>query len=883
MKFKCVVLLLWLGICSVTLAAAETKPVSSDVAIKNEAIKVTGIDAGIVVHLGSSDGALEAELASGGRMLVHGLALDNAAALRARATIASRGLYGLASIEQVTTLDRLPYADNQIDLLIADLNAITNTAFNQAELAKGAPAQTEILRVLRPKGVALLRRDGDWKRTEKPQPAGLGEWTHFDGPVGGGFASSDKTVQPPNQIQWVASDVRVEWWGKGYNPATYSPGPGIRVAGRRTFYWGQETERLIGDKKQPANQLVARGASNGIRLWTLKTDTTSNSSSNLPRSLFAADESRVYTRMPADGKQPQRLAIIDAATGKPLANVADALPTAHNDKQKTPGEMYLSPYNFMRLAGPMILQSAGYKLVAMDAVSGTARWTFDGGDGVVAAIGAVPAENRVYVVVHDGSQISPWLRGIDGKNTGMYDMHARWVRAKARSVVALDLKTGKTIWTCDEIAGHLVGQVIPHQDKVVVFGATRYGMVGVLNAADGKLLWLNTPSTKAAKEASVNPYNAVVRDDGIYIHYYGQGGGTRMAQVAWKDGAVSQTAPTPLNSRCMPLTATPGWLTYGLGWWVAPDGTGTMLGIARAGCATPAVAAHGAMFYSPNSCHCINQLRGYCSYTYEEPHPVVADEKRLEKSLRKADGIAPSPSKLPDSPIVAEWNDGDWNRRRPQTPQETAPVTVGGVEFVAVTHQHLIEARREGKVLWSFTTDGRITSTPLVHENAVYVGGDDGWLYCLDAADGTMRWRFFGAPWHRKLLFNGQLISTWPISEVVLCGGKVCFAAGLHAELAGGIRVYGLDPKNGTLAWSRLVERRPLKFAPPAATDTKPKWEVTTVDTHPPMNNRLKADGDKLLLGLNRDDDRRGELLIDPAQSQADLDRMVNAPTPKGK
>jgi len=46
--------------------------------VVQQANRATGIDAGVVVHVGTSDGMLELDLARSGRFLVQGLTLDEA-------------------------------------------------------------------------------------------------------------------------------------------------------------------------------------------------------------------------------------------------------------------------------------------------------------------------------------------------------------------------------------------------------------------------------------------------------------------------------------------------------------------------------------------------------------------------------------------------------------------------------------------------------------------------------------------------------------------------------------------------------------------------------------------------------------------------------------
>jgi len=84
---------------------------------------------------------------------------------------------------------------------------------------------------------------------------------------------------------------------------------------------------------------------------------------------------------------------------------------------------------------------------------------------------------------------------------------------------------------------------------------------------------------------------------------------------------------------------------------------------------------------------------------------------------------------------------------------------------------------------WSFFTDGPIRLAPTVCENRVFVGSDDGFVYCLDAnrsAGGGLLWKVRGGPNNEKLLGNGKMISRWPIRTGVLVDqGIAYFGAGI--------------------------------------------------------------------------------------------------------
>src|SRR5688572_20306607 len=133
-------------------------------------LDVAGIQGGFVVHLGSGDGALTAALRAGDSFLVHGLDRDARQVDRARDHVRSKGIYGPVAVDRLKD-NRLPYIDGMVNLVVAE--------------DLGGVALEEVLRVLAPRGVACVKKDGAWTRTVKPVPAAIDDWTHYlHGPDG---------------------------------------------------------------------------------------------------------------------------------------------------------------------------------------------------------------------------------------------------------------------------------------------------------------------------------------------------------------------------------------------------------------------------------------------------------------------------------------------------------------------------------------------------------------------------------------------------------------------------------------------------------------------------------------------------------------------------
>lgn len=104
-----------------------------------EILEQSGIQDGLIVHLGCGDGRLTAALRAGEGYLVHGLDRDSARRERAREHVCSGGLYGSVCIGSWDGR-RLPHAENLVNLTVAQ--------------EPGAVAMEEMLRCLAPGGVA---------------------------------------------------------------------------------------------------------------------------------------------------------------------------------------------------------------------------------------------------------------------------------------------------------------------------------------------------------------------------------------------------------------------------------------------------------------------------------------------------------------------------------------------------------------------------------------------------------------------------------------------------------------------------------------------------------------------------------------------------------
>ena len=157
--------------------------------VARQILDAVGVRGGLIVHVGCGDGKLTAALRVNNRYVVQGLDVDAGNVEKSRKHADSLGIYGSVSID---TFDgrHLPYVDDMVNLVVAE--------------DLGDVPMTEVVRVLCPDGVAYIRSGGKWRRTAKPRPANIDEWTHFLHDSGGNAVANDTQVGPPKRLRWVA-------------------------------------------------------------------------------------------------------------------------------------------------------------------------------------------------------------------------------------------------------------------------------------------------------------------------------------------------------------------------------------------------------------------------------------------------------------------------------------------------------------------------------------------------------------------------------------------------------------------------------------------------------------------------------------------------------
>ncbi len=130
------------------------------------------------------------------------------------------------------------------------------------------------------------------------------------------------------------------------------------------------------------------------------------------------------------------------------------------------------------------------------------------------------------------------------------------------------------------------------------------------------------------------------------------------------------------------------------------------------------------------------------------------------------------------------------------------PIVMDERMFVSFSGEDKVAAfdLQTGQEVWAFYADGPVRFAPVGWKGWLYVCSDDGYLYCLDAAEGSLVWKFQGAPSDRKVLGNGRVISAWPArGGPVIRDGMIYFAASIWPFM--GTFIYSLDARSGAVEW----------------------------------------------------------------------------------
>jgi len=799
-------------VCSAAATAAEGPPEAQARAI----LQAAGVQGGLVIHVGCGDGRLTAALRAGDAYLIHGLDTDADNVAKARETIAAQGLYGPVSVD-VFDGKHLPYVDNLVNLVVAD--------------DLGSVAMEEVLRILAPEGVAYI----GGKKTVKPRPETLDEWTHYlHGPDNNAVAE-DSAVGPPRQLQWI-SEPR---FARSHDHLA-SVTAAVSAGGRLFYIVDMGSIAFVAAR--PQWRLVARDAFSGVKLWDREVGPWEyhlrdfrSGPADIARRLVAVGD-RVYVTL-GYGKP---VTAVDAATGETVRTYAGTQGTreilydngtlllvlgeprkdwqAEKAKRIVSQPHYVPP--FERYTPP----AHETRVMAVDAGSGRVMWTNtepyaqDAMPSTLAACaGRVYFQNADAVICLDAA-------------TGQQ----RWTapRPVQRQRLAWSAPTlvahGGMVFSADRAAAEKEGGIlwIPSGGyHEYIRGEGVKGELIAFNAETGERLW-----TCPAYEGFNAPVDVLISGGLLWTGRYAWGNDPGITEARDpKTGEVRRRRESDQqllgrigHARCHRAKATSEYLVLGRrGVEFVDLQSGRMVANfwVRGICQYGVLPANGLLYCPPHSCACSVGDLLKCGFTALAPERSSgageAPAPRPELVRGPAYGSAPAgpsgaasdawPTYRHDaarsgtaSSRVADRLQVDW--AADLGGRLTSPVAAAGRLLVAETEAHRVHAldAATGWPVWTYTAGARIDSPPTIDGGRVLFGSADGCVYCVRLDDGALIWRFRAAPADCRLVAYGQLESPWPVSgSVLVVDGAAYFVAGRSSYLDGGMRLCKLDAATG--------------------------------------------------------------------------------------
>ena len=107
---------------------------------------------------------------------------------------------------------------------------------------------------------------------------------------------------------------------------------------------------------------------------------------------------------------------------------------------------------------------------------------------------------------------------------------------------------------------------------------------------------------------------------------------------------------------------------------------------------------------------------------------------------------------------------------------------------------------RTAEERWRFAANGSIRFAPVLQGGRLFFGSDDGNAYCLNAADGSLVWKYRPSPSGERVIGNSRMISLWPVrTGLLLEGGTLYLVAGVFPYE--GIYVAAVEAQTGREIW----------------------------------------------------------------------------------
>lgn len=682
---------------------------------------------------------------------------------------------------------------------VASLHLAENVA-DRILVASSAVDQTpvdEVLRALRPGGTAFLGE----RRLVKPNPEGIDEWSHpYHGPDN----------NPQSRDQKARGDLRTQFIGY----PKFSPMPEQTVVAGGRIYKAMGHIAHKANQNEMLNTLLCINAYNGTILWKREL----SPGFMLHRNTMIATGDALYMG------DHESCKIIDGETGEV------------RDEIKVNLEISDGPvWKWMAMRDGVLYALVGNPEIKVDtqksARRGLGHWPWgmwkghDYNDprtafGFGRTVVAIDIETKKLLWHYRDDEF------LDARAICMNDTQL-FCFCPEKFLLSIDIKTGKPSWRSTQkqlleaisgneraqhyITGYATTCYMKCSKDYLFFAGPQRKQMVVASAADGTLAWTYP----------VGNLQLVLREDGVWAA--GPQKSESGVKLAYDTGKV--LAKFPARRACTRATGSIDSVFYrasgGTVRVMAESNVAQHIDPMRPPCQDGVIISNGHFYWGPWMCGCQLSLYGNIGLRPAQSadrSPVAVETVESERH------VSANLTNVPKLEIRA----GDWPRFRgsdarsdvtsmslPEGGVElawqvetsgasvlpTAPVTAGGMVFVADRSGAVRAYDSEGQAVWTQFCGGPVYYAPAVVHDRVYVGSADGRVYAFVAKTGEFAWSYRVGPSEQWLAVYDTLISAWPVAGgVAVRDGKVYAAAGItHYD---GTYVVALDAITGKLVAS---------------------------------------------------------------------------------
>ncbi|MGI9473302.1 MAG: PQQ-binding-like beta-propeller repeat protein [Rubripirellula sp.] len=734
------------------------------------------LERGVVAIIGVDAGDLESvlDLCRRSELILYVQTPDPTFANQLRASADDAGLLGRRLFIETGSLQALHLGDDVADRIVI------------ANAPERLPSDDELMRPLRPRGVVLMGKE----RRVKPVPEGIDEWSHpYHGP--------DNNPQSDDQL--VRGDFRTQFIGY----PKFSPMPEQTVVAGGRIYKAMGHIAHKANQNEMLNTLLCINAYNGLILW--RRDLSPGFM--LHRNTMIATEDGLYMG------DHESCKFIDGESGELVDEITV-------DPSITDGPVF----KWMAMRDGVLYALVGnpeVKIETQRAIRrGLGHWPWGMWDGhdyddPRTSFGF----GRTLVAIDLKSKERVWHfrddEFLDARAVCMNDTQI-FCYCPGKFLAAIDRYTGKVLWknrdpdllnAIDDqekaqhyITGYATTCYMKCNEEYLFFAGPQRTRMVVASAKDGSLAWTNPTGN----------LQLVLRDDGIWAA--GPQKSENGMKLDYATGDVLETFPA--RRACTRATGCADSVFYrasgGTVRVLTESNTAQHIDPMRPPCQDGVIVAGGHLYWGPWMCGCQLSLYGNIALKpIPDASPSVAnDSARLAGDL---DAIVPPLKTHPDDWSVFRANNsrnditpvtipGDvalsWTAKASKGVLPTAPVTAGGMVFVADRSGAIRAFDHEGQPAWTTYTAGPIFYPPTIVNDRLYVGSADGRVYAFAALDGRFLWSHRVGPTDYWITVYDRLHSAWPVSGgIVVHEGVVYAAAGIaHYD---GTHVVALDAIDG--------------------------------------------------------------------------------------